>query len=123
VAITRTRNSVHIPETLLPKDFPRSQQIHKMRVDSDADKNKNDYRAMLNQDDSIINKKAKAYSLDEVRNKHHDAYKPWTIELDDELTIMFCEGLNVKDMAKHFGRSKGAIHSRIRRLELEELYG
>jgi superfamily I DNA/RNA helicase len=123
VAITRTRNSVHIPETLLPKDFPRSQQIHKMRVDSDADKNKNDYRAMLNQDDSIIDKKAKAYSLDEVRNKHHDAYKPWTIELDDELTIMFCEGLNVKDMAIHFGRSKGAIHSRIRRLELEELYG
>jgi hypothetical protein len=48
---------------------------------------------------------------------------PWTDELDDELTTMYCEGVNVKDMAKHFGRTRGAINSRIKKLELEELYG
>jgi DNA-binding MarR family transcriptional regulator len=36
---------------------------------------------------------------------------------------MYCEGVNVKDMAKHFGRTRGAITSRIKKLELEELYG
>jgi hypothetical protein len=36
---------------------------------------------------------------------------------------MYCEGVNVKDMAKHFGRSKGAILARIEKLELEDLYG
>jgi len=33
------------------------------------------------------------------------------------------EGVNPKDMAKHFGRTRGAITSRIKKLELEELYG
>jgi DNA-directed RNA polymerase specialized sigma24 family protein len=65
----------------------------------------------------------KAYSVDEIRINHQDAYKPWTQELDDELTVMYCEGVNVRDLAKHFGRSKGAIRSRIKKLELEELYG
>jgi len=64
-----------------------------------------------------------AYSLDKIREKYHDAYKPWTTELDDELTVMYCEGVTLRDMAKHFGRTKGAIRSRIKKLELEELYG
>ena len=28
VAITRTRNNIHIPESLMPKGFPASSQIH-----------------------------------------------------------------------------------------------
>lgn len=68
-------------------------------------------------------KPEKAYSVDEIRTKHKDAYKPWTPELDTELTTMFCEGINPKDIAKHFGRTRGAITSRIKKLELEELYG
>jgi superfamily I DNA/RNA helicase len=28
VAITRTRNNIHIPETLMPVNFPPSSQIH-----------------------------------------------------------------------------------------------
>ena len=42
-----------------------------------------------------------------------------TVELDSELTKMFIEGINLRDMAKHFGRTKGAIRSRIRKLELD----
>jgi len=33
VAITRTKNSIHIPETLMPFDFPRSVQIHIEKVE------------------------------------------------------------------------------------------
>lgn len=117
VAITRTRNSIHIPETLLPKDFPCSSVIHKMRVDS-ADENLEKEDAKIN---DIVRKIANPF--EQIREKHKDAYKPWTTELDDELTVMYCEGVNIRDMSKHFGRTKGAIRSRIKKLELVELYG
>jgi predicted DNA-binding protein YlxM (UPF0122 family) len=58
-----------------------------------------------------------------VRKKHANAYKPWTPEQDDELTAMYCEDAGIKEMAEHFGRNKGAVLSRIKKLELEEKYG
>lgn len=64
--------------------------------------------------------KEKAYSVDELRLKHKDAYKPWTADLDIELTRMYLEGINTRDMAKHFGRTRGSISSRIKKLQLEE---
>jgi len=65
----------------------------------------------------------KAYSIEEIRKKHAQAYQPWTPELDHELTIMFCEKVSIKSLAQHFGRTPGAINSRIKKLELRELYG
>ncbi|QQR97553.1 MAG: ATP-dependent helicase [Sphingobacteriales bacterium] len=116
VAVTRARNSIHIPESLMPIDFPKSTQIHIMKVVSKEEKQQIKI-------DKKENKTEKIYSVDEIRTKHKDAYKPWTPELDNELTTMYCEGVNPKDIAKHFGRTKGAITSRIKKLELEELYG
>ncbi len=121
VAVTRTRNSLYIPETLLPNDFPVSSQIHIMKVakqetvksESPFDKNN------LYQMQSLPEK---AYSFQQIRQTHKSAYMPWTDELDEELTTMYCEGVHVKDMAKHFGRTMGAINKRIKKLELEELY-
>jgi superfamily I DNA/RNA helicase len=118
VAVTRTKNSIHIPETLMPIEFPQSKQIHVLKVVSEAEKEKTETAEIKNPKSKTV----KAYSVEEVRTKHEGAYKPWTIELDDELTIMFCEDVTVKDMAKHFGRTRGAITSRIRKLELEALY-
>ena len=124
MAVTRTKKSIHIPETLMPKEFPTSSQIHIMKVLSKEEKEKN---AIPAQSVPTTKKKetetSKAYSYEEVREKHKDAYKPWTSNLDEELTVMYCEGVNVRDMAIHFGRTKGAIRSRIKKLELEELYG
>jgi superfamily I DNA/RNA helicase len=124
VAITRTRNSIFIPETLLPKDFPASKQIHIVKVKAEEEKQENetiDAAELVNHTKG--KNKEKAYSVDEIRQKHKGAYKPWTPALDDELTVMYCEGINIKDMAKHFGRTKGAIRLRIIKLELVELYG
>ena len=122
VAITRTRNSIHIPQTLMPKEILRSSQIHIMRVESKEENREKEILEVpkTGLKDSIIEK---AYSVDQIRTKHKEAYKPWTTELDDELTVMYCEGVNVRDIAKHFGRTKGAIRSRIIKLELEEKYG
>jgi len=123
VAITRARSSVHIPETLLPDDFTPSKQIHIIQNVNEEDKEVASMPNLPIKQKTNVNSVEKAYSVDEVRTRHKDAYKPWTEELDDELTIMYCEGVNVKDLAKHFGRTKGAIRSRIKKLELVELYG
>lgn len=119
VAVTRTKNRIHIPEDLMPSDFASRAQIHIIKDLSEEEKqHKKSIETNLK-----VNKPEKVYSLDKVRTTHKDAYKPWTTELDEELTTMFCEGINPKDIAKHFGRTKGAIASRIKKLELVELYG
>jgi F-box protein, helicase, 18 len=122
VAITRTRNSIHIPQTLMPVDFPKSPQIHVMKMEEDPKGQPKPItkNQLPEKEDNAIQK---AYTYEIVREKHKEAYMPWTPQLDEELTIMYCEGVNIKDMSKHFGRTKGAIKSRIRKLELEELYG
>jgi len=127
VAITRTKNSIHIPESLMPKDFPSSSQIRILRVESEEDKMENDRAKIIKtsfqkQFGNTLSTE-KSYSVDIIREKHQDAYQKWTEKMDDELTVMYCEGINIKDIAKHFGRTKGAIIARIRKLELEELYG
>lgn len=127
VAVTRTRNSIHIPETLMPNEFPPSSQIHIIRVMTEEEKEEQ-AKAITKQqsptkENLIKSENGKAYSVDSIREKHKDAYRPWTDDLDKELTVMFCEGVNIRDMMKHFGRTRGAITSRIRKLELEELYG
>ena len=58
----------------------------------------------------------KAYDIEEIRKKHKSAYAPWNDELDRELKFMFEEGLSTKDLANHFGRTKGAIRARIQKL-------
>lgn len=127
VAITRTRNSIHIPEQLMPIEFPRSSHIHIIKaITQDKKKISDSFSEQITSPQKIGRKeiiKERAYSVDNVRQKYKEAYKPWTKELDDELTIMYCEGVNPRDMVKHFGRTKGAIKSRIKKLELAEIYG
>ena len=119
VAVTRTKNSIHIPESLVPEDFPVSDKIHLVKsISAEDQKTIKKLRR-----ETAETKSEKAYSLDEIRLVHKGAYNPWTTALDDELTIMFCEGMHEKDMAIHFGRTRGAIKSRIKKLDLEKLYG
>ena len=119
VAITRTKNSIHIPEPLMPMNFPGSPRIHVMNVArNEVEEVRKDGSVVSHNEEE---KKEKAYSVEEIRTRHQDAYKPWTPELDKELTMMYCEGINNRDMAKHFGRTKGAISSRIKKLQLEEV--
>jgi F-box protein, helicase, 18 len=122
VAITRTRSSIHIPETIMPDDFPKSRQIHIMRVKTEESPAPSTITINIKPKVEKPTTNANSY-IRKIRIKYKDAYKPWTTELDDELTVMYCEGVQVKDLARHFGRSRGAIRSRIKKLELEELYG
>lgn len=120
VAVTRTKNSIHIPEPLMPHEFSKSSQIHIIKVVSDEEKEQKKIKDVPQRTEKKENKSEKAYSVDELRAKHKEAYKPWTDELDKELTVMCYEGVSIRDMARHFGRTRGAIISRIKKLELEE---
>jgi superfamily I DNA/RNA helicase len=117
VAITRAKNSVHIPEQLMPKEFPRSSQIHIIQS-GDEDKQQTNNRGSWQNNFNTGNVKEKANMIDELRMKHSEAFMPWTRELDSELRKMFDEGISVNKIAKHFGRTKGAITARLEKLEL-----
>ncbi len=122
VAITRSKYRIHIPEDLMPADFPHSPQIHVMTETSAVYvKEIQESKMYKLPEKQLYNEISTTWETARETNLH--AYEPWTPELDDELTIMYCEGVTVKAMAKHFGRSKGAILSRITKLELEVLYG
>jgi hypothetical protein len=72
---------------------------------------------------TIPDVKTKIYTKEEKQLKNPQAYEPWTKEDDENLELLFCEGKTVKELSEIFGRGKGAILSRIKKLELEEKYG
>ena len=47
------------------------------------------------------------------KNTHLQAYEPWTKEADEKLTLLFDQGKTIKELSKIFGRTEGAIRSRI----------
>ncbi|WP_455629068.1 HD domain-containing protein [Parabacteroides chinchillae] len=63
-----------------------------------------------------------AYSVEACRIDYPNAYMPWTQEDDDKLEELFCEGKTTKELSDIFQRKQGAIHSRVKKLELEEKY-
>ena len=65
---------------------------------------------------------AKTYTLIEKRAENKNAYNPWTKEDDDKLELLFCEGKTTNELSEIFSRNKGAINSRIKKLELKEKY-
>lgn len=120
VAFTRTKNKIHIPESLLPSDFPHAEHIH---IVKEKPKQENPKTAAMGKKQSDNLASQKDYSYTKIRQKHADAYKPWTPEQDDQLTTMYCERVPLRNIAKHFDRTAGAIRSRIKKLELKDLYG
>ena len=57
--------------------------------------------------------------LKEMREKHANAYAPWTEEEDGMLEIECKIGNPIGDIAKLLGRTEGAIRSRVEKLNLE----
>ena len=116
VAITRTKNKLHIPETLMPKKFPSSPFITVIKPPEvktpEAKAEVEETQRHL----SIKEIKEKAYSVVKKRETHKDAYKPWSPELDEELKLLYESDNPISAIAEHFGRTKGAILSRLRKL-------
>jgi F-box protein 18 (helicase) len=120
VAITRTKNRIDIPEPLMPAGFPRSSQIHVTKDwtwDNQAELARVRSSANTIRTGTKRSSFQKGYSIAGARDKYADEYKPWTEELDDELTRMYLEGADIREIAQTMGRTKGAIRSRLKKLE------
>ena len=58
------------------------------------------------------------YSVYACQQEYPNAYDPWTEEDDARLTEMWREGVSIDELAEHFGRKRGAIISRMKKLNL-----
>lgn len=72
---------------------------------------------------TIEMQKPKAYNVEEIRKSIPNAYEKWTLTDDEKLEKLFCEQKTVNELSEIFKRKKGAIESRIKKLELKEKYG
>ena len=61
-------------------------------------------------------------TFSKIREKHANAYMPWTSEDDEKLEGLYCEGKTSKELAEQLQRNDGAISSRIKKLGLREKY-
>ena len=57
--------------------------------------------------------------IEQIRATHKQAYEPWTNKADKELINLFRKGKTVKELSEIFGRTQGAIRSRINKLLME----
>lgn len=125
VALTRTKNLLHIPAKALPEDFPVSKNIcvikevvpEDEKVGPVSDKPPHPFLDPVSAGTfEILPAKEKAYNVEEMRKTHKGAYSPWTEELDEELAELMGTK-SVKNLALHFGRTAGAIKARIKKID------
>jgi F-box protein, helicase, 18 len=120
VAITRTKNIIHYPETLLPTGFPSSPQIKIIKIvekDTTKEKQKNSKQTSLQNLQKI---KQKAYDVQTLRENDKDTYRPWSDADDRMLKKLFESSDTIVEIAAYFGRTKGAIYARVKKLGLVE---
>ena len=60
------------------------------------------------------------YNVEEIRRQHPKAYAKWSSEDDERLKEMYAAGTGVAELARQFGRNRGAISSRLTKLGLEQ---
>ena len=61
-----------------------------------------------------------AYNVEEIRRQYPKAYAKWLPEDDERLKEMYAAGTGVAELARQFGRNRGAIRSRLTKLGLDQ---
>lgn len=122
VAVTRTKNNLTIPEALMPLGFPESPNIQVLKQEKSEE-------TKASKPKSDVYKMAYPKKADTAKNnpfqqfrKQEEASTPWSSYQDRELRRMYYDGTTLNDMAKHFGKPKGIIAARIKKLKLEQEY-
>jgi len=136
VAVTRARYKLYIPGPLLPRGFPTSKSVIASKSintgnnlntgkNGNTSKNANAGRNVNTGKRSVVpshdGKAARLSRLQASRQKPEKkkdslAYQPWTADLDKELTAMADTGAPIGTMAEYFGRTKGAVYARLKKL-------
>jgi F-box protein 18 (helicase) len=97
VALTRTKSNLYIPGNIFPDTEHAGKTIQKSRPAKTADK---------------------SYNL--AREKSKSAYEPWSRDDDSMLIELLHDKKSIKQLAKMFDRTPGAIVARIKKLNLYE---
>ncbi|HRG25662.1 MAG TPA: 3'-5' exonuclease [Chitinophagaceae bacterium] len=122
VAVTRTRHKLYVPDSLVPADLSASAHIIKLRKENNdntfgqTSKVISEPKKKYTSKTTTVSSAEKKYSVEKSREVNKDAYKPWTAAQDDELIYLYESDNSFFDMAAHFGRTRGAIISRLRKL-------
>ncbi|MFE2728048.1 hypothetical protein [Kitasatospora sp. NPDC059327] len=62
-----------------------------------------------------------AYTVEEKRREHPNAYKHWTSEEEERLLALCARGMSLAELSEEFGRNQGAIASRLLKLDAHGL--
>jgi F-box protein, helicase, 18 len=119
VAITRTKNILYIPEELLPADFPKLAQINIIKKEEKKEPIIAEPAKAKSSFSKYTGSKGKTFSVELLRTKNGEAYKPWTPEQDEKLIQLFNNNTSDTEIIKQFGRNAGAIRARLRKLGLK----
>lgn len=57
-------------------------------------------------------------SFETIRKEYSQAYKKWTTEDDKKLEKLWSKGVQIREIAETFGRKRGAISARLKKLDL-----
>lgn len=123
VAITRTRNKLKIPASLVPEGIAESSHLEFIvEKEEEETEVKSKSSKLIKSFPKVVKSlpKNKAFQVGEAKEKYTAAYRPWTKDLDDELLNLYFSGKKLNFIAEHFGRTKGAILARLAKLEVED---
>jgi superfamily I DNA/RNA helicase len=119
VAVTRTKNSIYIPESLMPKDFPACPEILVRKTEAKEEKEEvHDHYQPYYEAKLVKGDIKKKYNQYDKQQESREPYKPWLPDDDLELEAMFKVGMSVFELAQYFERTNGAIRSRLKKLQL-----
>jgi F-box protein 18 (helicase) len=114
VALTRARHHLHIPDMIMPEGFKASPII--FRTDTKEEKTKN--KTTVAQKPVRPAPVNRAFETTRKKETVKEAYKPWSASQDEELTDLYENFNSISEIADQFGRTKGAIIARLKRLGL-----
>lgn len=97
VAVTRTRNRLHLPFDLSPKNS-KINWLH------------TNLKSSRSEEEKPVSYYEKAVA------KHKKAYQPWSDSEDKELEMLIYEGKTISEIARYLGRTTGAIRARVKKL-------
>ncbi len=122
VAITRAKSRLFISEDLMPANFPDSGHIHwtkSYRTGHEPQKNEKSKKGQKQKNEKVYTLFRNPVLGEKSRASLSEANQPWTEAMDTDLTIQFTDGVELQNLAYHFGRSKGSVRARIRKLGLD----
>jgi superfamily I DNA/RNA helicase len=122
VAVTRAKVGIFMPELIMPEGIAYSAHVKALPISkptsfSSSGTLQKGNRSAANVYQRPVTRRDHVY--ERVRDDHQSANKTWTNELDDELTIMYGDGVSIGEIAEHLGRTKVAVIMRIKKLRLD----